>query len=182
VGVEIVIAAAVVLAVASVMYGYNRLVTVRNRVDTAWADLDVQLARRRQLIPDLIAVVQGYAAHERETLQAVTEARTKGERAHDPHEQASAEVEIDQALSGLFAVAEAYPDLKADARFRDLQTELVNTENKVAFSRQLFNDTVTQYANLTQRFPTNLLAGATGFTPPALFETDKHEVPGVSLH
>lgn len=177
---EVALVAAAVVALLTA-YGYNRLVRLRNRVDTAWADLDVQLTRRRTLIPDLVAVVRAYAEHERDTLEAVTAARTAGEEASAPGEQASAEARVDQALSGLFAVAEAYPDLKADQRFRDLQTELVNTEDKVAFSRQLFNDTVTAYRNATQRFPTNLLAGLGRFEERELFETDRREAPGVSL-
>lgn len=178
---EIVVVAALAVVLLAVVWGYNRLVTLRNRVETAWADLDVQLARRRQLIPDLVAVVEGYAAHERTVLEAVARARATGEAPHDPAGQADAEADIDEALGRLFAVAEAYPDLKADARFRDLQTELTNTENKVAFSRQLFNDTVTQYRNTTQSFPTNLLAKATNARPPELFATDKRTAPGVSL-
>lgn len=177
---EIVLGVVAVLVVAAI-WGYNRLVTVRNRVDTAWADLDVQLARRRQLIPDLVAVVQGYAAHERSIFEAVARARTTGDARHDPAGQADAEADIDDALGRLFAVAEAYPDLKADARFRDLQTELANTENKVAFSRQLFNDTTTQYRTLTQTFPLSLVAKAAKARPPELFATDKRAAPGVSL-
>lgn len=151
---------------------YNRLVTLRNRVQSAWADIDVHLTRRHELIPNLVAAVRAYAEHERATLDAVVAARTAAVRAEGtgPERQAAIEGELEQAMGRLAMVAEAYPELKADARFRELAHELAATENKVAFSRQLYNDTVTSYQTATQSFPGVLLAGPLGFSAPPLFE------------
>lgn len=151
---------------------YNRLVTLRNRTQMAWSDIDVHLTRRHELIPNLVAAVRAYAEHERTTLDAVVTARDTAVRAEGtgPERQSAAESELEQAMSQLAMVAEAYPDLKADARFRELATELAATENKVAFSRQLYNDTVTAYQTATQSFPGVLLAGPLGFQAPPLFE------------
>ncbi len=168
---EIVLGIAV-LVVLAVVLGVNRLIKLRNRVDSAWADLDVQLSRRRALIPNLVATVSGYATHERETLEAVTAARATGDSAHARGDVSSAEEEVDEALGRVVALAEAYPELKADQRFRELHTELVATENRIAFSRQLYNDTVTQYRNAVQRFPANLFAQRAGFEPPGLFSAE----------
>lgn len=170
--------ALVLLAVAV----YNRLVTVRNRVDAAWADLDVQLTRRHELIPNLVETVRAYAAHERATFEAVLAARATAERANSSGEKASAETEVAGGLSRLFAVAEAYPELKADARFRELQLELVATEDKLAFSRQLYNDTVTDYADTTQSFPMSLLAGPLGFRAPEPFAARADERAAVTVN
>lgn len=161
-----------VLAVVVAIYGVNRLVKLRNRVQAAWADLDVHLARRRHLVPNLVATVQAYASHERETLGALTAARSEGDQAQDAAAQSSAEGRVDEALGRVVALAEDYPDLRADERFRALHTELVATENRIAFSRQLYNDTVTAYRNATQRFPGTLFAGPLGFAPPALFAAE----------
>jgi LemA protein len=149
---------------------YNRLVRLRNRVDNAWAQVEVQLKRRWDLIPNLVETVKGYAAHERETFEAVTEARAQAQRAGTPAEAAQAEGILGAALGRLFAVAEAYPELQADENFRQLQTELSETENRVAVSRQVYNDSVLTYNNAIQTFPGLVVAGPFGFTAREFFE------------
>jgi LemA protein len=163
---------------------YNRLVRSRNRVDNAWAQIDVQLKRRHDLIPNLIETVKGYAAHERGTFEAVTQARTAAQQAQGPAATAQAEGILSQALGRLFAVAEAYPDLKASQNFLDLQAQLSDTENKIAVSRQVYNDTVLTYNNGIQTFPAVLLANSFGFTKREFFEVENatdREVPQVSF-
>jgi LemA protein len=155
-----------------VLLGYNRLVRLRNRVDAAAADLDVRLRRRYDLIPNLIETVQGYAAHERALFEAVTAARAAGQAATHPAEQARAEERITTEVRRVIAVAEAYPELKADQRFRALADELTSTEDTIAFSRQLYNDTVESYATACQRIPTVLIARPFGFEPPEFFAAD----------
>ena len=163
---------------------YNRLVRARNRVDNAWAQVEVQLKRRWDLIPNLVETVKGYAAHERETFQAVTEARTAAQSARGPAEAAQAEGILSQALGRLFAVAEAYPALRATENFQQLQAQLGETENKVAVSRQVYNDTVLTYHNAIQTFPGSLFAGPFGFTTREFFEVEdaaQREAPAVSF-
>jgi LemA protein len=161
---------ALVLAVAlAVGLGYNRLVRLRNRAESAYADIDVQLRRRYDLIPNLVATVQAYATHERTLLEEVTAARADAIAAEGRTRQAAQEDRITAGVRRLLAVAEAYPELRADERFRDLHDELVATENKIAFSRQLYNDTVQRYRDATQSFPLLLLAGPLGFHPPEFF-------------
>jgi LemA protein len=163
---------------------YNRLVQQRNRVDNAWAQVEVQLKRRWDLIPNIVETVKGYAAHERETFEAVTEARTRAQQAGSPAEAAQAEGILGAALGRLFAVAEAYPELQADENFRQLQTELSETENRVAVSRQVYNDTVLTYNNTVQTFPGLALAGPFGFTIREFFEVEdqaQREPPSVDF-
>jgi LemA protein len=163
---------------------YNRLVQKRNRVDNAWAQIDVQLKRRRDLIPNLVETVKGYAAHERGTFEAVTEARAAAAGAQGPAQTAAAEGFLTQALGKLFAVAEAYPELKANVNFLDLQSQLRDTEDKIAVSRQVYNDTVLTFNNGIQVFPAVLVAGAFGFTKREFFEVEdaaEREVPTVSF-
>jgi LemA protein len=163
---------------------YNRLVQQRNRVDNAWAQVEVQLKRRWDLIPNLVETVKGYAAHERGTFEAVTEARTRAQQAGTPAEAAQAEGILGAALGRLFAVAEAYPELQADENFRQLQTELSETENRVAVSRQVYNDTVLTYNNTVQTFPGLVLAGPFGFTIREFFEVEdqaQREPPSVDF-
>jgi LemA protein len=154
---------------------YNRFVRTRNRVDNAWAQIEVQLKRRWDLIPNLVETVKGYATHERGTFEAVTDARTSAQRATSPQETAAAEGVLGQALGRLFAVAEAYPELKADANFRELQHELTETEDRIAVSRQIYNDTTLTYNNSIQVFPGVLLAGPLHFTPREAFEADENQ-------
>jgi LemA protein len=163
---------------------YNRLVRLRNRVDNAWAQVEVQLKRRWDLIPNLVETVKGYAAHERETFEAVTQARARAQQAGTPAEAAQAEGILGAALGRLFAVAEAYPELQADENFRQLQTELAETENRVAVSRQVYNDTVLTYHNAIQTFPGMLFAGPFGFTTREFFEVEEEaqrEAPSVAF-
>jgi len=166
---------------------YNGLIRGRNAVKNAWAQIDVQLKRRFDLIPNLVETVKGYMKHERETLEAITRARTAAQQvaAAGVGERAKAEGELGFALSRLFAVAEAYPDLKANQNFLALQEELTSTENKISFSRQYYNDAVMKYNNQIQTFPSNLIAGMAGFKTSEFFETTvaaEREAPKVSFN
>ena len=181
----IVVLVGIVLALALVLIlFYNRLVRLRNRVDNAWAQVEVQLKRRWDLIPNLVETVKGYAAHERETFEAVTQARSRAQQAQTPAETAQAEGILGAALGRLFAVAEAYPELQADENFRQLQTELSETENRVAVSRQVYNDAVLTYNNAIQTFPGAVLAGPFGFAAREFFEVEveaQREAPVVDF-
>jgi LemA protein len=152
---------------------YNRLVRLRNRVDNSWAQVEVQLKRRWDLIPNLVETVKGYAAHERETFEAVTQARARAQQAQTPGETAQAEGILGAALGRLFAVAEAYPELQADENFRQLQGELAETENRVAVSRQVYNDSVLTFNNAVQTFPGVVVAGPFGFSVREFFEVEE---------
>lgn len=170
-----IIVLAVVAVLALVVIGlYNGLVRARNQVDNAWSQIDVQLKRRIDLIPNLVETVKGYAAHEKETLEAVIRARNSAiaAPAGDPHAQAAADNQITAALRQLFALSEAYPDLKANQNFLALQEELTATEGRVAYARQFYNDTVLGYNNKLQTFPTVVLAGMFNFTKRDYFEAD----------
>jgi LemA protein len=152
---------------------YNRLVRLRNRVDNSWAQVEVQLKRRWDLIPNLVETVKGYAGHERETFEAVTQARARAQQAQTPGETAQAEGILGAALGRLFAVAEAYPELQADENFRQLQGELAETENRVAVSRQVYNDSVLTFNNAVQTFPGVVVAGPFGFSVREFFEVEE---------
>jgi LemA protein len=175
--------ALVALLVVALILLYNRLVRLRNRVDNGWAQVDVQLRRRYDLIPNLVETVKGYAAHERETFEAVTQARTRAQAAGTVQDQAQAENLLSQALGRLFAVAEDYPELQADENFRQLQEELAQTENRIAVSRQVYNDTVLTYNNAIQTVPGLLVAGPFGFTQRDFFEAEEtqREAPRVAF-
>ena len=180
----IVIAAIVVVLGLVVVAMYNRLVRLRNRTENSWSQVDVQLKRRYDLIPNLVETVKGYAAHERETFEAVTSARARAQAAQGPAEQGAAEGILGQALGRLFAVAEAYPELQADENFRQLQTELGETETRIAVSRQVFNDTVLTYNTAIQTVPGVVLAGPFGFTRKDFFELEEEaarEAPRVTF-
>ena len=168
----IVLVVVLVLIALLLVVLYNRLVRLRNRVDNAWAQVEVQLKRRWDLIPNLVETVKGYAAHERETFEAVTNARAAAQNAQGPAEAAQAEGILSQALGRLFAVAEAYPELRATENFQQLQAQLSETEDKVAVSRQVYNDTVLTYHNAIQTFPGALFAGPFGFTMREFFEVE----------
>jgi LemA protein len=169
IGIVIVIVLILVFAFAGT---YNGLVKLRNQVKNAWAQIDVQLKRRYDLIPNLVETVKGYVKHERETLEAVTNARNRAQQAATAGvgERAKAEGELSSALSRLLAVVESYPDLKANQNFLALQEELTSTENKISFSRQYYNDSVLKYNNQTQMFPTNIIASMFGFKANEFFE------------
>ena len=167
-----------------VVGAYNGLVRLRNQLENAWAQIDVQLKRRHDLIPNLVETVKGYAKHERDTFERVTQARNMAMNAKSVGERAEAENVLSGALKSLFAVAEAYPELKANQNFMQLQEELASTENKVAFSRQFYNDSVMTYNTRIEVFPTNLLAGAFNFGRREFFEVKdeaQREAPKVSF-
>ncbi|MCP5025158.1 MAG: LemA family protein [Actinomycetia bacterium] len=168
----LVILAFVVLVVGWLIVLYNGLVRLRNRIENAWAQIDVQLKRRYDLIPNLVETVKGYATHERETLDAVITARTAGMSAQGPHEQAEAENMISGALKSIFALSEAYPDLKANQNFLALQEELTGTEGRIAYARQYYNDSVFSYNTKIQQFPAVMIASAMRFTEREYFEAD----------
>jgi LemA protein len=168
----IIIVVILVLLVVYVIAQYNGLVRLKNRVDGAWAQIDVQLKRRYDLIPNLVETVKGYAAHERETLEAVIQARNSAVAASGPHEQAQSENILTGALRQLFALSEAYPDLKANTNFLALQEELTGTEGRIAYARQYYNDSVLSYNTKIQTFPANIFAGMFNFTAREYFEAD----------
>src|SRR3954452_6976 len=168
----IIILVVVALLVVVLIVMYNGLVGLRNRVDNAWAQIDVQLKRRYDLIPNLVETVKGYAAHERQTLEAVIQARNMAMSAQGPAEQAQAENMITGALKSIFALSEAYPDLKANQSFLSLQEELTGTEGRIAYARQFYNDTVQRYNTKIQTFPTVVLAGMFHFTQREYFEAE----------
>jgi LemA protein len=178
----IILGVVVLLVVALVLF-YNRLVRLRNRVENAWAQVDVQLKRRYDLIPNLVETVKGYASHERETFEAVTNARAAAQSATGPAEQGAAEGLLSAALGRLIAVAEAYPELQADENFRQLQDELAQTENRIAVSRQVYNDTVLTYNTAIQTVPGVFFAGPFGFTKRDFFEVEgeAREAPRVAF-
>ena len=162
---------------------YNRLIRLRNRIDAAWAEVDVQLTKRHDLVPNLVAVVQGYSTHERSTLDEVVEARSAAISAQGPHEQAHAENMLTGALGRLFAQAEAYPELKADGSFEQLQARLDSIESTLAMARQAYNLSVQAYANVTQTIPTNFVAWFNSFEPREFLSADagNRDVPHVEL-
>jgi len=184
--VYIIIGVVVVFIVFPFIITYNGLVRRRNQVKNAWAQIDVQLKRRYDLIPNLVETVKGYTKHERETLEAVTNARNLAQQSASAGAGARAKVEgeLSSALSRLLAVVENYPDLKANQNFLALQEELTSTENKISFSRQYYNDSVLKYNNQTQMFPSNIIAGMTGFKASEFFEVTvatEREAPKVSF-
>jgi len=162
---------------------YNRLIKQRNRVDTAWSHVDVQLQRRLDLIPNLVETVKGYASHESETFERVTLARGASNSASTPADQAQADNFLTSALRQLFAVSEDYPELRASENFQNLQGELSETEDKIAVSRQIYNDTVLTYNNTVQQIPTNIVAGVAGFDAREFYDAGAgaEEAPEVSF-
>ena len=173
-----------VIAVA-ILYGvvvYNGMIRSRNMVDEAWSGIDVQLKRRHDLIPNLVESVKGYAAHERDVLQAVTDARVNAMSAAGPAASGAAESALGQALGRLLAVAEAYPQLRATENFQKLQAELSNTEDQIAAARRIYNGNVQSYNTRIQVFPNSVIAGIGGFTPREFFEiTDATEREPVTV-
>ena len=154
---------------------YNRLVVLRNRIENAWSQIDVQLKRRADLIPNLVETVKGYAAHEKEVFQKVTEARAALVHAEGVRDQAEANNMLTGALKSLFAVAENYPELKANQNFMMLQEELSGVESKIAYARQFYNDTVLKYDNMREKFPSNIVAGMFGFSEREYFAVEEGE-------
>ena len=182
-----IILAIIVVAGFFLVTMYNRLVTLRQRVREAWSDIDVQLKRRYDLIPNLVETVKGYAAHEKGVFESVTQARANAISAGatgSPEQRAQAENVLTGALRSVFAVAEAYPQLQASQNFRDLQENLTATEDKIAFARRFYNGNVRDYNTGLQTFPTNILAGMFGFTAEQYFEladAKEREAPKVSF-
>jgi LemA protein len=182
-----VITVVIVVAVVALLLwsAFNGIVQRRNQVDDAWSQIDVQLKRRHDLIPNLVSSVKGYMQFEQDTLTKVTNARAAAVAAgaQGPAAQAQAENTLTQSLRSLFAVVENYPDLKANQNVISLQEELTTTENKISFARQFYNDSVMAYNTKIQQFPSNTIAGMFNFTPRQLFEGDAadHEVPQVDL-
>jgi LemA protein len=171
--IPLVVIGLIVLVVFWAIATYNGLVSGRLRVKEAWSGIDVQLKRRASLIPNLVETVRGYAAHERETLENVTRARAALERAGSPGEAAQANNMLTQALRSLFAVAEAYPDLKANVNFLQLQSDLTDTEDKIAYARQFYNRNVLSYNEKTQAFPSVVVANMFRFLPEEFFEAEE---------
>ncbi len=174
----------VVLIALYAIVAYNNLVSLREQVRAAWAQIDVVLKRRYDLIPNLVETVKGYAAHERGTLEAVISARNSAVAARDPGQLSAAEGQLSGALRQLFAVAEAYPDLKANQNFMQLQNELAGTENQISSFRQGYNNLVQRYNTSMLSFPNNLIAGPFGFTPQPFFEVQdqaQREAPAVKF-
>jgi len=167
-----IVVAVVVLLVLWTIYAFNRLVKYRNRADEGWAQIDVQLRRRYDLIPNLVQTVEGYAAHERETFEEVTAARTRAESAQGVAGQADAENAVSSGLRQLLAVAENYPDLKANANFLALQEELTGTESKIAYARQYYNDQVRLLNTAIQSFPSSVLASMFHFKQREFFDIE----------
>jgi LemA protein len=177
----IIVVAVLLLLIAIAMY--NRLVRLRNRTENAWAQVDVQLRKRYDLIPNLVETVKGYAAHERETFEEVTKARTAAQQAQGVQQQAQAENVLTAALGRLFAVAEQYPQLRATENFQQLQAQLADVEQNIAVSRQVYNDTVLTYGNAIQSVPTNIFAAMFNFSPKQYFEIEEaaREAPRVQF-
>jgi LemA protein len=171
----VVVGLVIVLGIGWVIGMYNGLVGLRVQTQNAWSQIDVQLKRRYDLIPNLVETVKGYASHERETLERVIQARNMAVSAQGVAQQAEAENMLTGALKSLFAVTEAYPDLKANQNFLGLQEELTATENRIGFARQHYNDVVSQYNSMQQQFPSNLVARQFAFTPAEFFELDAAE-------
>lgn len=172
--IAIIVIVVVVLLVVLAVVAYNGLIRSRNQIDNAWSQIDVQLKRRLDLIPNLVETVKGYAAHERETLEAVIQARNAAIEAPDtPHEQAESDNMLTGALRQVFALGEAYPELKANQNFLALQEELTATEGRVAYARQFYNDSVLTYNNKLQQVPTVFFARALNFREREYFEADE---------
>jgi LemA protein len=180
---EWLIVGVVVLVLVVVVVIYNGLVRDRNRVDNAWSQVDVQLKRRYDLIPNVVETVKGYATHEQQTFERVTQARSAAQSAEGPADQAEAENFLTSALRQLFAVAEDYPELRASENFQGLQAELSETENRIAVSRQIYNDTVLTFNNKVQQVPTNIVASVFGFSEREFFEAgdEAEQAPAVEF-
>lgn len=168
-----IILGAIVLALLWLIGAYNGLVRVRNQVDEAWSDIDVQLKRRYDLIPNLVETVKGYAGHEKALFENVTAARAAVMSAQGPQAKGAADLGLTSALKSLFAVAEAYPDLKANQNFAQLQADISDTENKIQAARRFYNGNVRDFNTRVQQFPTNLIAGAMGFKAREFFELEQ---------
>lgn len=160
---------------------YNTFVVLRNRVKDQWAQIDVQLKRRFDLIPNLVETVKGYASHEKDTLEAVVKARNEYLSSDTPEGKIEANNDLNKVVTKLFALAESYPELKADTNFRELQTTLTETEDKISYARQFYNDVVMKYNNKVEVFPSNIVAGMFGFKTSAYFNATEEERENVKV-
>lgn len=160
---------------------YNSFVVLRNRVKDQWAQIDVQLKRRFDLIPNLVETVKGYASHEKDTLEAVVKARNEYLSSDTPEGKIEANNDLNKVVTKLFALAESYPELKADTNFRELQTTLTETEDKISYARQFYNDVVMKYNNKVEVFPSNIVAGIFGFKTSAYFNATEEERENVKV-
>ena len=179
--VAIIIVAVIVVLLLFVISTYNSLVGLRNKVKDQWSQIDVVLKNRYDLIPNLVETVKGYAKHEKDTLNAVIEARSNAVSAKTPEDEMKAAGEVTQALGKLFALAENYPDLKANENFLKLQEDLKEIEEKIRYSRQFYNDAVLTYKNKIEMFPSNIIAGMFGFKPEPFFEANDEERKNVQV-
>lgn len=177
----IIIIVVLVLIILSIISTYNELVRLRNKVKDQWSQIDVQLKRRCDLIPNLVETVKGYAKHEKGTLEAVIKARNTFLSAKTPEDEMKASKEVTSALTKLFALAEAYPDLKANENFTSLQNTLSETEDKISYARQFYNDNVMNYKNKIEMFPSNIVAGIFNFKPEPFFEATEEERKNVEV-
>ncbi len=177
----IIIIAVVALLLIFIISEYNGLVSLRNKVRNQWSQIDVLLKRRFDLIPNLVETVKGYAKHEQDTLEKVIEARNKFNTASTPEEEMEASNQITGALNKLFALAENYPELKANTNFMDLQGNLKDTEDKISYARQFYNDAVMKYQNKLEMFPSNIVAGLFRFKPEKFFEANEAEKENVKV-
>lgn len=177
----IIIIVVLVLIILSIISTYNELVRLRNKVKDQWSQIDVQLKRRCDLIPNLVETVKGYAKHEKGTLEAVIKARNTFLSAKSPEDEMKASKEVSTALNKLFALAEAYPDLKANENFTSLQNTLFETEDKISYARQFYNDNVMNYKNKIEMFPSNIVAGIFNFKPEPFFEATEEERKNVEV-
>lgn len=177
----IILIAVVAIIVLFVINAYNTLVGLRNKVKDQWAQIDVQLKRRFDLIPNLVETVKGYAKHESSTLEAVVKARNTYLSASTPEAQMKADGELTQAITKLFALSEAYPELKANENFKQLQSELTSTEDKISYARQFYNDIVMKYNNKIEMFPSNIVASMFKFKTQAFFEVNEEERQNVKV-
>jgi LemA protein len=180
-GLGLIVLILIIVAIIWAIAVYNGLITLKNRVDEAWSDIDVQLKRRYDLIPNLINTVKGYAAHEKEVFEKVTEARTRAMNAGSGQEKADAENALSGTLKTLFAVSENYPDLKANQNFLELQRELTDTEDKIQASRRFYNGNVRDFNIKIQVFPNNIFAGMLGFSKRDFFEAAEGEKENVKV-
>lgn len=160
---------------------YNSFVVLKNRVKDQWAQIDVQLKRRFDLIPNLVETVKGYASHEKDTLEAVVKARNEYLSSDTPEGKIAANNDLNKVVTKLFALAESYPELKADASFRELQTTLTETEDKISYARQFYNDVVMKYNNKVEVFPSNIVAGLFGFKTSAYFNATEEERENIKV-
>ena len=177
----IILIAVVAIIVLFVINTYNTLVGLRNKVKDQWAQIDVQLKRRFDLIPNLVETVKGYASHEKDTLEAVVKARNEYLSSDTPEGKMEANNDLNKVVTKLFALAESYPELKADTSFRELQSTLTETEDKISYARQFYNDVVMKYNNKVEVFPSNIVAGMFGFKTSAYFNATEEERENVKV-